>query len=93
MCHLVGKSADDKKNRNYMYQLMNDLKTTLKKVNAEDVLIKNSSTYALDMKKVECDYSRYMKTGKPDFRGEYMRQYSWAEVTCAQLINNEKQGV
>lgn len=85
--------TDDKKNRNYMYQLMNDLKTTLKKVNAEDVLIKNSSTYALDMKKVECDYNRYMKTGKPDFRWEYMRQYSWAEVTCAQLISDEKRGV
>ena len=81
---------DDKKNRNYMYQLFNDLRTTLKKVNAEDVLIKNNSTYALDMKKVECDYSQYMKTGKPEFRGEYMRQYSWAEVTCAHLMNDEK---
>ena len=25
------------------------------------------------------------ETGKPEFHGEYMKQYSWAESTCALL--------
>lgn len=83
---------DDKKNRNYMYQLFNDLRATLKKVNAEEVLLKNSNTYALDMKKIESDYNRYLKTGRPEFHGEYMHQYSWAEETCARLIEEKKRG-
>lgn len=81
---------DDKKNRNYMYQLFNDLRVTLKNINAEEVLIKNNNTYSLDMKKIDCDYNSYLKVGRPEFRGEYMRQYSWAEETCARLLEAEK---
>ena len=31
------------------------------------------------------DYITYLETGKPEFYGEYMTQYSWAEETCAML--------
>ena len=31
------------------------------------------------------DYYEYLKVGKPQFYGEYMSQYSWAEETCALL--------
>ena len=30
-----------------------------------------------------------VKTGKPEFRGEYMSQYSWAEETCGMLWENK----
>ena len=81
---------DDKKNRNYLYQLFNDLKTTLESVEALEILQKTNSTYAIDIKKIDCDYTRYLKVGKPQFRGEYMQQYSWAEATCARLSDGEK---
>lgn len=81
-------SMDDKKNRNYLYQLINDLRMTLKEVSAENVLLKNSTTYAVDTERIDCDYYNYLKKGKPGFFGEYMAQYSWAEVTCGLLMNN-----
>ena len=31
-------------------------------------------------------YISYLETGKPEFHGEYMTQYSWAEETCAMLL-------
>ena len=79
--------TDDKKNRNYLYQLFNDLKNALESVDAADVLQKKSSAYSVDMKKIDCDYARYLEVGRPEFHGEYMRQYSWAEVTLARLLN------
>ena len=77
--------TDDKKNMNYLYQLFDDLRTTLSVVNADDILQKNGYFYSIDTSKVICDYYEYLKVGKPQFYGEYMRQYSWAEETCALL--------
>ena len=77
--------TDDKKNMNYLYQLFDDLRTTLSTVNADDILQKNGYFYSIDTSKIVCDYYEYLKTGKPQFFGEYMRQYSWAEETCALL--------
>ena len=77
--------TDDKKNMNYLYQLFDDLRTTLSAVNAEDILQKKGYFYSIDTSKVICDYYEYLKVGKPQFYGEYMSQYSWAEETCAML--------
>lgn len=77
--------TDDARNMNYLYQLLNDLYHTLKNVKADAVLVKTGSTYAVDTERLDCDYYSYLKTGKPDFLGEYMSQYSWAEGTCALL--------
>lgn len=82
------EKTDDIKNRNYLYQLLNDLRTALKEVNAESILIKTSTTYAVDTGRLDCDYYSYLQKGKPEFRGEYMTQYSWAETTCGLLVNN-----
>lgn len=80
--------VDDRKNRNYLYQLVKDLRKALKEVNAESVFVKTSTTYAVDTEKVDCDYYSYLKKGKPKFYGEYMLQYSWAEVTCGLLMKS-----
>lgn len=91
ICTILWESRlDDKKNKNYLYQLINDLKTTLESVDALDVLQKTNSTYSIDVKKIDCDYIRYLEVGRPEFRGEYMRQYSWAEGTFARLLNVER---
>ena len=79
-------SGNDEKNLNYLYQLFKDLTTTLKAVNAERVLVRANGTYAVDVDSLDCDYFSYLKCGKPEFRGEYMSQYSWAEVTLASLL-------
>ena len=80
--------TDDAKNRNYLYQLMNDLKFTLKEVGAEGILVKRGTSYSVDAERIDCDYYSFLKNGKPEFFGEYMTQYSWAEGTCGLLENH-----
>ena len=52
---------------------------------ADSIVIQNNYSYALDIDKIDCDYYAYLKNGKPEFYGEYMIQYSWAEETCGLL--------
>ena len=77
---------DDAKNSAYLRQLIMDLKNTLKAVGAENVLCHETPCYRVDTSLIKCDYISYLETGKPEFHGEYMTQYSWAEDTCAMLL-------
>ena len=82
---LFPDDEDDVKNAAYLRQLVMDLKNTLKSVGAENVLRHETPCYRVDTSLIQCDYLTYLETGKPDFLGEYMMQYSWAEDTCAAL--------
>ena len=83
---LFPDDTDDTKNSAYLRQLVLDLKNTLKTVGAENVLCHETPCYRVDTNLIKCDYISYLETGKPEFHGEYMTQYSWAEATCAMLI-------
>ena len=82
---LFPDDTDDTKNAAYLRQLILDLKNTLKTIGAEDVLQHDTPYYRIDTNLVRCDYFSFLETGKPQFHGEYMTQYSWAEDTCAML--------
>ena len=82
---LFPDDTDDTKNSSYLRQLVLDLKNTLKAVGAENVLRHETPCYRIDTALIQCDYINYLETGKPEFHGEYMTQYSWAEDTCAML--------
>ena len=82
---LFPDDTDDNKNAAYLRQLVLDLKNTLKSVGAESVLCHETPCYRIDTSLIKCDYVTYLETGKPEFHGEYMTQYSWAEETCAML--------
>ena len=82
---LFPDDTDDSKNAAYLRQLVLDLKNTLKAVGAENVLRHETPCYRVDTSLIQCDYLSYLETGKPEFHGEYMLQYSWAEETCAML--------
>ena len=82
---LFPDDTDDTKNAAYLRQLVLDLKNTLKSVGAEAVLCHETPCYRVDTSLIKCDYVSYLETGKPEFHGEYMMQYSWAEDTCAML--------
>ena len=76
---------EDQKNHNYIHQLFRDLRQALETAGVEEIFERNNYFYSLNPEKLECDYYSYLKTGKPEFRGEYMSQYSWAEETCGLL--------
>ena len=86
---LFPDDTDDVKNVAYLRQLFLDLKTTLKSVGAEDVLQHDTPYYRINTEKIKCDYLSYLETGRPEFHGEYMMQYSWAEETGAMLQNKK----
>ena len=74
--------------QSYLRVLTNDLRETLASVGMEDVLVREHGQWAVRTDLIDCDYYR-MLAGDTDamaaFQGEYMRQYSWAEVTTAKL--------
>ena len=82
---LFPDDTDDTKNAAYLRQLVLDLKNTLKSVGAENVFRHEKPCYRVDTSLIQCDFLSYLETGKPEFFGEYMMQYSWAEETCAML--------
>ena len=82
---LFPDNTDDTKNAAYLRQLVLDLKNTLKLIRAEDVLKHDTPYYRVDTDLIRCDYLSFLEKGKPEFFGEYMTQYSWAEETCAML--------
>ena len=76
---------DQQKNQNYIHQLFRDLRLSLEAVGVEKIFERNNYFYSINPEKLDCDYYTYLKNGKPEFRGEYMSQYSWAEETCGLL--------
>ena len=82
---LFPEDSDDVKNSAYLRQLVLDLKSTLKAVGAENLFRHEKPYYRIDTNLIECDYLSYLEVGRPEFYGEYMMQYSWAEETCATL--------
>ena len=79
------ENDEEQKNQNYIHQLFRDLRQSLEAVGVEEIFERNQYFYSIDPAKLDCDYYAYLKTGKPEFRGEYMTQYSWAERTCGLL--------
>ena len=82
---LFPDDTDDAKNTAYLRQLVMDLKNTLKTLGAEAVFCHETPFYRIDTSLLKCDYFSFLETGKPNFLGEYMVQFSWAEETCAML--------
>ena len=79
------ETDEDQRNHNYIHQLFRDLRQSLEAVGAEEIFERNNYFYSINSEKLDCDYYTYLKSGKPEFRGEYMSQYSWAEETCGLL--------
>lgn len=82
---LWSEEGDENKHHNYLRQLFLDLRKTLETAGVGDVIVQSGYCYSVDVEKLDCDYYTYLQTGKPEFYGEYMTQYSWAEETCGLL--------
>lgn len=72
----------------HLRNLIFDLNHTLDDAGVRDLLVRGRNTLAIDTGKVECDYYNFLRgerTALNAYRGEYMTQYSWAEVTRSAL--------
>lgn len=68
--------------------LLSDLRSTLKGIGLENAIIRRRGWIAVDPKQIDCDFYR-MRAGDVSavnaFRGQFMQQYSWAELTAGEL--------
>ena len=72
----------------HLRNLIFDLSHTLEDAGVRGLLVRGRSTLAIDTSKVECDYYNFLRGDRStisNYRGEYMTQYSWAEVTRSAL--------
>lgn len=70
--------------------LISDMKKTLTEIGADNIIIKNGKTIAIDCSAVDCDYYDFLHNvpyAVNRYHGEYMAQYSWAEITTASIID------
>ena len=70
--------------------IMGALKKDLEAVGAGDVLVKMWNTWSVNTDLISCDYYDYLDNENApdrDFQGEYMVQYSWAEITSGSLAS------
>ena len=87
---------EDMKNaKQRIRNLINDLKTSLGSIGMGDVLIRQGSRLAIRKELLDCDYFRMLDgdmTAVNEFRGQYMEQYSWAELTRGDLVFRNTKG-
>lgn len=85
---LWGDDAHSPSRRTQVRNLISDLRNALKDAGAEDVIVRGRDEIAIVPESVDCDYYRFLD-GDPDavnlYRGEYMSQYSWVEMTAGSL--------
>mgnify|MGYP004584182925 CR=1 FL=1 len=70
-------------------KIKSDLMRTLRAAGCEDVILKGRNRLSVDTERFDCDYYHFLN-GEPSavsaFVGEFMTQYSWAEITPASLL-------
>ena len=79
---------DTSSRQSNLRNLIAELKNVLSEAGVESIILKNRNSIALDCKAVDCDYYdflRHIPYAVNSYHGEYMVQYSWAEVTTAVL--------
>jgi len=84
LCAVLWENEQDTENlKAYLRKLISDLLKTLRAIDAQDIIMKQHKNIAILPEKIICDSYGFMK-GDPAcvnaYRGQYMSQYSWAEV-------------
>ncbi|MGN0142058.1 MAG: response regulator [Roseburia sp.] len=78
----------DKFSTSYFRSLTKDLKDIFSGAGCEDVIVRQRGKIGIDREKVDCDYYDWLD-GKIYavnlYRGEYMTQYGWSEMTNAEI--------
>lgn len=78
--------------KSHLRNIISDLSSQLRKINEQEILIKRRGSYAVAADRVNCDYYKFL-TNDPStlksYMGEYMAQYSWAELTTGFLEKNK----
>ena len=80
--------ADTSSRQSNLRNLIADLKNVLSEAGVGNIIRKSRNSIAIDCESVDCDYYdflRHIPYAVNAYHGEYMAQYSWAEITTATL--------
>lgn len=80
--------ADTHSRQSNLRNLIADLKNVLSDAGASNIILKSRNSIAVDCEAVDCDYYdflRHIPYAVNAYHGQYMAQYSWAEITTASL--------
>lgn len=85
---LFEDAVDLPSQKNKLRKLVADLSAALRDVHAEAIFLKHRNSFAVAVEEFDCDYYEFLQglpAGVNAYAGEYMSQYSWAEMTLAAL--------
>lgn len=85
---LFEDGGDTRASRSLFRSLVADLAATLKRYGMQALLVRRRNSFCIDTSLLECDMYRFIKADADAvnaYRGEYMRQYSWAEMRSGQF--------
>ena len=85
--------SDPNRKKSYLRAMTTDMRRTLSALGLEDVLVREHSQWAVRRDLVDCDYFRMLDgdmSAVNAYHGEYMKQYSWAELTISKLQFSEE---
>ena len=89
LCEVLWENSENiEANKVYIRTLLAELTRVLSRYASENILIRNKQNYGVDRTKFECDFYKYLNNDIEAinlYTGEYMSQYSWAELTHAYL--------
>lgn len=80
---------DDSDHKAYYHRIRSDLLSTFSAIGCDALILQQKGMLGLAIKEVDCDYYNYLNGKialKKFYHGEYMAQYSFAEVTNAELF-------
>ncbi len=89
--NLWEESEDQTDHRSYLQNLISDLIGVFDEHGLKEVILRKYGSVGLDTTKVDCDLYLYRQGNHAAvnaFRGEYMSQYSWAEMTLGKLYQD-----
>lgn len=84
----------DRTMKNYVSTIVTSLRNTLRAAGANDILVKSRNHLAIDTSKIKCDAYDFEKCDAiavNSFKGEYMVNYSWAELTTGSYVSLERE--
>lgn len=85
---IVNVWDDDEDHNSYLRGIRKDLLDTLKKFDSEDIINYQRGKFGLDTDKVSCDYYDFIEgdvIAINKYTGEFMSQYSFADMINAEL--------
>ena len=87
--------SDERAAKHRLRTIISELRKTLREIGMEKVLIRERRQTAVRRDMVDCDYYRTLDgdtAALNAYHGEYMKQYSWAELTTAKLHFRQTEG-